>query len=199
MFFFIFSLLHHFSVSIDGLSKQRMHLRRKRIDDRDTAPGEAVLKVFAQRDAASLFRRNREHQSIPDLHLVVRMQIHRRLERRPGRVANVEYVGPCQYGVARLSCAATRPPRQHAAQFTQYLACQHHVTGGQSGEHVASGGASCRIAFTLGVDKDVRVDGHTEPQDFSHVLTNPGHDQAGCAFAILGTAASRLLVYGERG
>lgn len=47
----------------------------ERIDDGDAAPGEAVLQVLAQQQAATVFCSDREDQAIPNLHAVIAGQV----------------------------------------------------------------------------------------------------------------------------
>jgi hypothetical protein len=91
------------------------------IDDRYSPPGEIMMQIFGKQQPASVFSGNRQNQGVPDTETLIHGKIKRRLKGGPGRIGNVEAVGPLLNNNSGSYRRNFRLAGQHPIKFTKDL------------------------------------------------------------------------------
>ena len=100
---------------LEHRDQQCMLRSLERIEHGHASPGESVLEILAEEQAAFLIGGHGKDQRVPDRRLVVRREIKRRAQCVEGGVGDIECIGPTQNGGSRCCRPISRGLRGRGA------------------------------------------------------------------------------------
>ena len=130
----------------------------ERIEHGHASPGESVLEILAEEQAAFLIGGHGKVQRVPDRCLVVRREIKRRAQCVEGGVGDIECIGPTQNGGSRCCRRIASLADEYPVKLPECLNRDNDQMSGQARDKISRGPAAFRDPF--GVGHDIGVEGN---------------------------------------